>query len=100
MIKDNYTTRQVGRICHVTVSAVINWIDNGVLHAFKTIGGHRRVLRKDLIDFLLKHNFPMPAELELSGEKKYSLLMMIKAEKQKTVDFLFERRNLIIKNLI
>ncbi len=74
MIKDNYTTRQVGRICHVTVSAVINWIDDGVLHAFKTIGGHRRVLRKDLIDFLTKHNFPMPPELGFSGEKKILII--------------------------
>ncbi len=74
MIKDNYTTRQVGKICHVTVSAVINWIDSGVLHAFKTIGGHRRVLRKDLIDFLTKHNFPIPVELEFSGEKKILII--------------------------
>ncbi len=74
MIKDNYTTRQVGRICHVTVTAVINWINSGVLQAFKTIGGHRRVLRKDLIDFLINHKFPIPAELEFSEEKQILII--------------------------
>ena len=47
-IKDTYSTHDVARICCVTPTTVIRWIEDGLIPAFKTVGGHRRVRREDL----------------------------------------------------
>ncbi|TPV94035.1 MAG: response regulator [Myxococcales bacterium FL481] len=46
--KDTYSTHDVARICCVTPTTVIRWIEDGLIPAFKTVGGHRRVRREDL----------------------------------------------------
>ncbi|MCQ9207003.1 MAG: response regulator [Omnitrophica bacterium] len=58
-----YTTHQISTFCRVYPTTVINWINEGKLSAFTTPGGHRRVKKSDLIDFIKKHEMPMPAEL-------------------------------------
>ena len=63
MRQPSFTTRQVGYICHVTLPTIIDWVDRGLLPAFKTIGGHRRILKNDLVTFLKKNKFPIPDEL-------------------------------------
>ena len=47
-IKDTYSTHDVARICCVTPTTVIRWIEDGLIPAFKTVGGHRRERREDL----------------------------------------------------
>ncbi len=47
-IKDTYSTHDVAKICCVTPTTVIRWIEDGLIPAFKTVGGHRRVRREDL----------------------------------------------------
>ena len=47
-IKDTYSTHDVAKICSVTPTTVIRWIEDGLIPAFKTVGGHRRVRRDDL----------------------------------------------------
>jgi len=47
----------------VAVGSVANWIDSNKLKAGKTPGGHRRVTRADLLDFVRSHNLPIPPEL-------------------------------------
>ena len=47
----------------VAVGSVANWIDGNKLKAGKTPGGHRRVTRADLLDFVQSHNLPIPPEL-------------------------------------
>lgn len=47
-VKDTYSTHDVARICCVTPTTVIRWIEDGLIPAFKTVGGHRRVRRDDL----------------------------------------------------
>ncbi len=47
----------------VAVGSVANWIDGNKLKAGKTPGGHRRVARADLLDFVKRHNLPVPPEL-------------------------------------
>ncbi|MCY0985656.1 helix-turn-helix domain-containing protein [Nannocystis sp. ILAH1] len=44
-VKDTYSTHDVARICCVTPTTVIRWIEDGLIPAFKTVGGHRRVRR-------------------------------------------------------
>ncbi|EDM75887.1 DNA-binding response regulator, merR family protein [Plesiocystis pacifica SIR-1] len=38
----------MAKICCVTPTTVIRWIEDGLIPAFKTVGGHRRVRREDL----------------------------------------------------
>ena len=52
-------------------SSVSKSIDRGILHAFRTPGGHRRVRDADLRSFLTDHHIPIPEEL---GTGKVRLL--------------------------
>jgi excisionase family DNA binding protein len=55
-----YTTHDVARLCRVTPMTVIRWIEDGKLPAFKTAGGHRRVLENELRSFLRARGMPQP----------------------------------------
>ena len=58
-----YTTHEISRLIQVDPSTVSKWIDKGILAAFRTPGGHRRVRSGDLRNFLLAHHMPLPEEL-------------------------------------
>ncbi len=52
------STHDIARSLSVDISTVSNWIDSGKLKAFKTPGGHRRILKKDFMEFVRKYNMP------------------------------------------
>lgn len=54
-------------------SSVNRWIDSGRLKAYRTPGGHRRVLAEDLVSFLGELGIPLPSELRPAGS--FSLLL-------------------------
>lgn len=58
-----YTTHDISRLLQVDPSTVSKWIDRGILLAFRTPGGHRRVRSTDLRTFLIAHQMPVPEEL-------------------------------------
>ena len=58
-----YTTHDISRLLQVDPSTVSKWIDRGILMAFRTPGGHRRVRSTDLRSFLIAHQMPVPDEL-------------------------------------
>jgi excisionase family DNA binding protein len=58
-----YTTHDISRLLQVDPSTVSKWIDRGILIAFRTPGGHRRVRAGDLRSFLIAHQMPVPEEL-------------------------------------
>lgn len=60
------TTFAVAEILHVDPGSVANWIDQGLLRAHRTPGGHRRVESEDLVSFLRKHKMPIPGQLDPS----------------------------------
>jgi excisionase family DNA binding protein len=62
-VQEAFTTHEVGRICHVDYTTVSRWVDQGKLEAFQTPGGHRRIPRKTLIEFLKKNSIPLPPDL-------------------------------------
>jgi len=68
-----YTTTEISRICDVYPASVISWIDSGKLRAYVTPGGHRRVTREDLIEFLKKCRIPIPPEV--MSDKKTVLIV-------------------------
>src|SRR5438046_154830 len=71
MRERTYTTFQVAEVCGVYPSTVINWVKNKELKAFKTPGGHRRILDSYLRDFLVKFNFPMPEWLAVGKRRVF-----------------------------
>ena len=60
MNKRVLTTYQVARFCKVHHTTVINWVKEGILKAYTTPGGHRRIKKEDLLVFMKKYNIPMP----------------------------------------
>jgi excisionase family DNA binding protein len=54
------TTREAATLLGVSVGAVQLWVESGLLQAWKTAGGHRRVLR-DSVDSLLRRVPDQPA---------------------------------------
>lgn len=63
------TTFEVAKICGVVHSTISNWIDEGKLTAYKTLGGHRRIKREELLLFLKLYRIPVP-ELILKNKSK------------------------------
>src|ERR1700716_1347801 len=61
------TTHDISQLVQVDPSTVSKWIDKGILMAFRTPGGHRRVRSADLRNFLIAHQMPVPAELGPGG---------------------------------
>lgn len=49
---DILTTFQAARLCGVSHKSIERWIDAGLLRGFRTPGGHRRVHRADLLEFV------------------------------------------------
>lgn len=58
-----FTTYDIGRMTGTDPTTVHKWIDGGLLHGYRTPGGHRRVRAEDLRTFLLAHRMPLPQEL-------------------------------------
>jgi excisionase family DNA binding protein len=64
-----FTTFQAADYCQVSPFTIRNWIESGVLPAYKTPGGHRRVLKQDLDDFLKKHGMPAVKDMAPASKK-------------------------------
>jgi len=62
----NYSTFSIAQMLNVDPGSVANWIDQGLLKAHRTPGGHRRVAAEDLVLFLREHKMPIPEELRPS----------------------------------
>ncbi len=58
-----FTSREVANLLQVTASSVVKWINQGLLEAFRTPGGHRRVTATELVRFSLHHGMPVPDAL-------------------------------------
>jgi excisionase family DNA binding protein len=57
------TSHAVADLIGVSPSTVLSWIDKGLLPAFRTPGGHRRVEPTVLVEFLRNHQMPVPRTL-------------------------------------
>ncbi len=60
----NLSTFAIAEMLHVDPGSVANWIDQGLLKAHRTPGGHRRVATDDLVRFCREHGMPVPTELD------------------------------------
>jgi len=64
------TVSQAGKYCKVSSKTIINWIEAGHLKAYKTVGGHRRIKKEDLDQFLKDKGMPIPEEIKTEERKK------------------------------
>jgi excisionase family DNA binding protein len=71
---DIFTVFQASKYCHTSPKTIINWIDAGHIKAYKTVGGHRRIKRTDLEDFMRKQGIPIP-EGDIASERKKILIV-------------------------
>lgn len=55
-----FTTEEIAQICGVSRPAVVDWITRGTLRARLTEGGHRRVARAVLAEFLRAQGYRVP----------------------------------------
>jgi excisionase family DNA binding protein len=65
-MEDVLTVYKAGKHCNVTSQTIINWIESGHIEAYKTVGGHRRIKRAVLEEFMRKQGIPIPAETPAS----------------------------------
>lgn len=73
------TTREAAQLLGVSVGTVQLWVERGVLEAWKTTGGHRRVLR-DSVDKLLRRApapaAPDPGAPSPSGQRRLQVMVV------------------------
>jgi len=68
------TVSQASKYCKVSPKTIINWIEAGHLKAYKTVGGHRRIKKEDLDQFLKERGMPVPDEGK--GEERKKILVV------------------------
>jgi len=66
MLTQVLSTYQVANLCNVHHTTVINWVNDGVLKAYTTPGGHRRIRKDDVVTFMKDFEMPVPKELSKS----------------------------------
>jgi excisionase family DNA binding protein len=67
------TTFQAAAYCNVSPFTVRNWVESGILPAYRTPGGHRRILKADLDEFLEKYRMPKG---KLAGRERKKVLVV------------------------
>lgn len=64
------STGQAAKYCHVSQPTIINWIKRGNLRAYTTPGGHYRILLRDFLSFLERHEMPVDSTLKASSRPR------------------------------
>jgi len=60
--KEFYSTIKAAKLLGVSVRTVQLWVENGSLDAWKTAGGHRRIVAQSVDDYILKHQTSSPKD--------------------------------------
>ena len=70
------TTGDIAAYCHVTDRAVLKWIEEGKLKAYRTPGSHSRVNIEDFLAFLKEYNMPIPKDFERDASALKKILVV------------------------
>lgn len=73
-MEDTLTVYKASQLCKVSPKSIINWIEAGHIKAYKTVGGHRRINRPDLEDFMRRQGIPIPS-VDPSGNRRRILVV-------------------------
>lgn len=84
-------------MCQVTPATVANWIDQGHLKGTRTPTGHRRVTSQDLVEFLQRHEIPVPPELAVNTPRARVVLVEDDANYRRAFARLVERAGLDVE---
>ena len=68
------TSHQVGSLLQINPSSVVKWVNDGLLQAYRTPGGHRRIKTTDLLGFLRGHGMYVPQALRAVGPTRVLLI--------------------------
>ena len=69
-MEDTLTVFTASKYCHVSSKTIINWIDAGHIKAYRTVGGHRRIRKSDLEEFMRNQGIPLPEDSGQTSRKK------------------------------
>lgn len=64
------TSHEVGVLLQLNASTVVKWVNDGILPAYRTAGGHRRIRSADLLTFLKEQGMFIPKQLRGAGPRK------------------------------
>lgn len=67
---DTLTVYKASQMCKVSSKSIINWIEAGHIKAYKTVGGHRRIKRGDLEEFMKRQGIPLASEEPAHDHKR------------------------------
>jgi excisionase family DNA binding protein len=67
---DILTVATASKYCNVSTKTIINWVEDGHILAYKTVGGHRRIKKSDLEAFMTKQGIPIPGEDQTMQRKR------------------------------
>jgi excisionase family DNA binding protein len=70
IMDDTLTVFTASKYCNVSSKTIINWVDDGHIKSYRTVGGHRRIKKDDLEAFMRKQGIPIPEEKETGDRKK------------------------------
>ncbi len=73
-MEDILTVAQASEYCRVSSKTIINWVESGYIEAYKTVGGHRRIKKQVLEEFMEKQGIPIP-KVSTNGERKKILVV-------------------------
>lgn len=58
-----YTAQDLADICEVDLKTIHHWVTRGKLPERRTHGGHLRFRRPEVVRFLRRHGYPLPASV-------------------------------------
>jgi len=73
-MEDILTVFQASKYCRVSPKTIINWIDASHIEAYRTVGGHRRIKKSHLEEFMKKQGIPIPDD-KLDDARKRILIV-------------------------
>lgn len=75
-VPDVFSTHSAAKFCRVTPMTIIRWIEEGRIRAYKTPGGHRRIMLADLEDFCRRNGIPFQWEERVETAEVRRLLIV------------------------
>lgn len=94
-IPDVFSTHSAARFCRVTPMTIIRWIEEDRIRAYKTPGGHRRIMRADLESFCRESGIPMQWEdrIEVGAAKRVLIVERDAATIEAILDAVCDEEN-------
>lgn len=81
-----FTTGQVAKLCSVTADTVLKWIKSGRVRATRTVGGHHRIPRKELLHLLADEQVVTQGQKKVSEQRHFQYCWEYNSNKGVTLE--------------